>query len=155
MKVIFLDIDGVLCSMRSSAALGGYPAAGNPTSWGKFDDVAIRLLQEAIRQTGAVIVLSSSWRNDVNREALQWRLGIRIEDVTRYGAESEPRGVQIHDWLLRNPGVTEYAILDDDEDMLQDQMPRLCRTSKRNGFLLAHYEELIKLLDGRASLPSD
>ena len=146
MKVIFLDIDGVLSSMRSSAALGGYPAAGSPTSWGKFDDTAVKLLQEAIRQTGAIVVLSSSWRNEVNREALQWRLGIRIEDVTRSGTDAEPRGAQIHDWLIRHPGVETYAILDDDDDMLQDQMPQLCRTSKRNGFLLGHYEELCELL---------
>lgn len=147
MKVIFLDIDGVLCSMRSSAALGGYPAAGNPTSWGRFDDVAIRLLQEAIRHTGAVVVLSSTWRNEANREALQWRLGIRIADVTRAGTEVEPRGAQIHDWLIRRPEVVSYAILDDDADMLQGQMPRLCQTSKRNGFLLAHYEQLCTLLE--------
>lgn len=146
MKVIFLDIDGVLCCARSSVANGGYPAAGNPVSWGKFDDVAIKLLQEAIRKTGAIIVLSSSWRSTANLAALQWRLGIRIESVTRDGTEVEPRGAQIHDWLIRHPDVESYAILDDDEDMLQDQIPRLCLTSKRNGFLIGHYEELLEKL---------
>lgn len=146
MKVIFLDIDGVLCCPRSCVAHGGYPAAGNPVSWGKFDEVAVKMLQEAMRKTGAIVVLSSSWRSTVNLEALQWRLGIRIESVTREGTEAEPRGAQIHDWLIRNPGVESYAILDDDEDMLPDQMPHLCLTSKRNGFLLGHYEELLERL---------
>lgn len=147
MKVIFLDIDGVLCCARSCVAHGGYPAAGNPVSWGKFDEVAIKLLQEAMRKTGAIVVLSSSWRSMVNLEALQWRLGIRIESVTREGTEAEPRGAQIHDWLIRHPSVEAYAILDDDEDMLPDQMPHLCLTSKRNGFLLGHYKELIEKLE--------
>lgn len=147
MKVIFLDIDGVLCCARSCVSHGGYPAAGNPVSWGKFDEVAIKLLQEAMRKTGAIVVLSSSWRSTVNLEALQWRLGIRIESVTREGTEAEPRGAQIHDWLIRHSGVEAYAILDDDEDMLPDQMPHLCLTSKRNGFLLGHYEELLEKLE--------
>lgn len=147
MKVIFLDIDGVLCCARSCVAHGGHPAAGNPVSWGKFDEVAIKLLQEAMRKTGAIVVLSSNWRSTVNLEALQWRLGIRIESVTREGTEAEPRGAQIHDWLIRHPGVDVYAILDDDEDMLPDQMPHLCLTSKRNGFLLGHYEELLEKLE--------
>lgn len=147
MKVIFLDIDGVLCCARSCVAHGGYPAAGNPVSWGKFDEVAIKLLQEAMRKTGAIVLLSSSWRSMVNLEALQWRLGIRIESVTREGAEAEPRGAQIHDWLIRHSGVEAYAILDDDEDMLPYQMPHLCLTSKRNGFLLGHYEELLEKLE--------
>lgn len=147
MKVIFLDIDGVLCCARSCVAHGGYPAAGNPVSWGKFDEVAIKLLQEAMRKTGAIVVLSSNWRSTVNLEALQWRLGIRIESVTREGTEAEPRGAQIHDWLIRHSAVEAYAILDDDEDMLPDQMPHLCLTSKRNGFLLGHYEELLEKLE--------
>lgn len=147
MKVIFLDIDGVLCCARSCAALGGYPAAGNPVSWGKFDEVAIKLLQDLIRKTGSIIVLSSSWRNEANLDALQWRLSVRIEDVTRASATpTEYRGAQIHDWLIRHPGVEAYAILDDDEDMLPDQMPHLCLTSKRNGFLLGHYDVLLEKL---------
>lgn len=147
MKVIFLDIDGVLCSHRSCAANGGYPAPGNPVSWGKFDDVAVRLLQEAILKTMATVVLSSNWRSTVNLAALQWRLGIRIDSVTREGTEAEPRGAQIHDWLVRHPGVESYAILDDDEDMLPDQMEHLCLTSKRNGFLLGHYDDLLEKLE--------
>lgn len=146
MKVIFLDIDGVLCCGRSCVAHEGYPAAGNPVSWGRFDEVAIKLLQEAVRKTCAVVVLSSSWRSTVNLEALQWRLGVRIHSMTREGHEAEPRGAQIHAWLIRHPETTAYAIIDDDEDMLPDQMEHLCLTSKRNGFLLGHYEELLEKL---------
>lgn len=149
MKVIFLDIDGVLCSMRSSAAQGGYPAAGNPASWGKFDDTAVELLRTAIAETGAVVVLSSSWRTEVNIGALEYRLGLRIRDVTRASNEDDMRGKQIGDWLATHDDVQRYAILDDGEDMLPHQMDKLCRTSKRNGFLLGHYEELVEMLGSR------
>lgn len=146
-KIIFLDIDGVLCSMRSAAANNGYPAALNAMHWDKFDQVAINLLQQAVRETGASVVLSSNWRSDVNTQALEWRLGIRIDGVTRPDSSSlEIRGAQIHDWLIEHPEVERYAILDDEEDMLPSQMDKLCRTSKRNGFLIGHYDELCELL---------
>lgn len=146
-KIIFLDIDGVLCSMRSAAANNGYPVALNAMHWDKFDQVAINLLKQAIRHTGASVVLSSNWRNDVNIQALEWRLGIRIEDVTREEfKKDEPRGAQIRDWLAVHPEVERYAILDDDEDFLPNQMDKLCRTSMRNGFLIGHYDELCEML---------
>lgn len=146
MKVIFLDIDGVLCSMRSSMAYSGPPVAAETSTWTKFDEVSIRLLQEAVRSTGAVVVLTSSWRGKVGKELLQWRLGVRLEDVTRPEKDGEVRGNQIKDWLDDHPEVTHYAILDDDEDMLPEQMPHLILTSKRNGFLLGHYDQLCEAL---------
>lgn len=146
MKVIFLDIDGVLCSMRSAIAHGGYPQAANTATWNRFDRTAIALLRTAIDQTGAEIVLSSKWREEVNIPTLEYCLGIKILDTTRISIDKEIRGAQIADWLASNPDVTRYAILDDDEDMMPAQMDHLCRTSKRNGFLIGHYDELIELL---------
>lgn len=146
MKVIFLDIDGVLCSLRSAMAYGGSPVPTDPGSWNKFDDTAIKLLQEAVKRTGAVVVLTSSWREKVGKELLQWRLGVKLEDMTREARDDELRGDQIKDWLADHHEVTVYAILDDDEDMLLEQMPHLILTSKRNGFLLGHYDQLCESL---------
>lgn len=147
MKVIFLDITGVLCSMRSAAAHGGYPAPGNPASWDRFDETAIALLRAAVTHTGARVVLASTWRDIVNLGALEYRLGIKIHDVTRSStADGDTRGARVVDWLAAHPEVERYAILDDDDDFYQNQMDKLCLTSKRNGFLLGHFDELTELL---------
>ena len=48
MKVVFLDIDGVLNSVRSCIAYDGYPWQGDSDEereWHKFDQVAIALLR--------------------------------------------------------------------------------------------------------------
>lgn len=147
MKVIFLDIHGVLCCARSAAAYGGYPAAGNPSGWYRFDRCAITLLQAAIKHTGARVVLSSNWRESVNIDALEYCLGVKFVGTTRASSgDTDTRGARVADWLAANPSVTQYAILDDDMDFNPDQMPKLCLSSKRNGFLLGHYDQLCELM---------
>jgi len=147
MKVIFLDIHGVLCCARSAAALGGYPAAGNPSAWYRFDNTAIALLRAAVAHTGAKVVLSSNWRETVNLDALEYRLGIKFVGTTRATTdETDTRGARVADWLAANPSVSAYAILDDDMDFNPDQMACLCLSSKRNGFLLGHFDQMCELL---------
>lgn len=147
MKVIFLDIGGVLCSMRSAAAYGGYPMPENTTTWDRFDETAIALLQAAVMHTGAQVVLASTWRDTVSIPALEYRLGVKIHDVTREATEEgDTRGARVLDWMAAHPEVERYAILDDDDDFYQNQMDKLCLTSKRNGFLLGHFDEMVELL---------
>lgn len=147
MKIIFLDIDGVLCSQRSDTAYHGRPTPTDTTLWDKFDRCAIDLLKAAVEATGAHVVLSSTWRTTVNMPTLEYCLGVKILDATRADATpDEQRGLQIKDWLDAHPEVTRYAILDDDDGMLPSQTDKLCRTSKRNGFLLGHFDELLELL---------
>ena len=59
-KIIFLDIDGVLNSGRWFAKTGGEPDAdGYGVS---FDPAAVDCLGRIISETGAEIVISSSWK---------------------------------------------------------------------------------------------
>lgn len=147
MKVLFLDIGGVIYSDRSCTAFGAHPEPTAPATWEGFDTTAIYLLRKALSVTGAHVVLSSSWRDRVSLPTLEYALGIKIMDRTRDAFDpGELRGQQIHEWLMQHPEVTRYAILDDDDFMLPSQMEKLCRSSKRNGFLLGHYDELIELL---------
>lgn len=146
MKVLILDIHGVLCSARSAAAYGGYPAPGNPASWDRFDQTAIDLLKSAVKLTGARVVLGSTWRESASIPALEYRLGLKIMDVTRPSTAEDSRGSRLRDWLAGHPEVERYAILDDDEDFYAVQKDRLCLTSKRNGFLLGHFDELVEML---------
>lgn len=147
MKVIFLDIHGVLCCARSAAACGGYPAAGNPASWVRFDNTAIALLRTVVACTGANVVLSSNWRDEANLPALEYRLSTKFFDTTRPSSgEADTRGARVADWMTQHPEVDTYAILDDDEDFNPDQARQLCLTSKRNGFLLGDFDQAVELL---------
>lgn len=155
MKVIFLDIDGVLNSNRSCVALGGFPFPGKhkDRSWHLFDDVAVGLLRRVAKVSGAVCVLSSSWRLGMDTDELRdlgARLGVSIIGKTRDTYGSEPRGEQIQDWLRDHPEVTLYAILDDSSDMLEQQMPYFVRTLHSDGLSYQNHLDAIRILEGGA-----
>ena len=129
MKVIFLDIDGVLNSGYTKERIEGYT----------FVDASnIRFLKELIDQTGAKVVLSSTWRRgwalldtrdeesltssekqDIRLfEALKARLleyGIELMSYTRDFAQ---RGTEIDAWLKEWTGepIEAFVILDDMDD---------------------------------------
>ncbi len=74
MKVIFLDIDGVLNSndwyvyRRDNVAMDSVDAQ---YPFYEFDPRAVKRLNRIIEQTGAKIVVSSSWRSGETVESLQ------------------------------------------------------------------------------------
>ena len=108
MKVLFLDIDGVLNNFGLIRANG----------FDYIDDMMVRILAGVIAQTEAGIVLSSYWRlNPKDRslvDAALGRYGMFVSDRTP--SIPGPRADEISDWLDKNPEVVRYAILDDDGD---------------------------------------
>lgn len=110
MKVLFLDVDGVL-NYREWFRIHGredYP----------LDPVCIELVQRIIKETGCKIVLSSTWRN---HEGSVQELKKYFEIIDKTPHFSSFRGDEIKAWLEKHPEVTKYAILDDDNDMHPDQ----------------------------------
>jgi hypothetical protein len=108
MKIIFSDIDGVLnCS--------GTP---NPR---KFPYIAepklVARLHTVLERAEAQIVLTSTWRYDPAGlfSAKHW--GIPFIDITP-DLPKEPRRNEILAWLRDHPGVTRFAVLDDEDDEL-------------------------------------
>lgn len=132
MKVIFLDIDGVLnvyCQSRDKYGCN-------------FHQHLIDNLQTIIDATDAKIVISSSWRVDglaIMKSMWLFRnLPGDVIDITpdlyytysgKDGDDDYSRGDEIQLWLDKNPQVTNYVIIDDDTDMLQSQMDNFVRTS--------------------------
>lgn len=130
MKIIFLDIDGVI-----SLPKGGLYS---------LNKKRLRLLEEIITDTGAQIVLSSTWRKDDTAfrkltRVLAYR-GLKISDITP-DFSNEPqrplerfyRGHEIQDWLNRHPQVENYVILDDDSDVLDSQLRHFIQTDSNIG----------------------
>jgi len=106
MKIIFLDVDGVL------------------SSFGERGLCALRLdmFAAVVKQTGADVVLSSTWRMPQCRDQrmrLQHELGKRgaeIADWTPIAMDLKTRGDEIQVYMnrFRRGEVTDFVILDDD-----------------------------------------
>lgn len=149
MKILFLDIDGVLNSVRSAVALHGYPYRERCHE--KFDEVALGLIRQICDKTRAKICLSSTWRLHLNEEGLlKLSEAIDLPIVSKTPRFiGKQRGYEIENWLneFKNiSDITKYAIVDDDRDMLKEQLPFFVKTSNRNGLLYEDYEKLLELL---------
>lgn len=143
-KVIFLDIDGVLNSSRSCYAFGGFPHDFGTAAMARFDHVAIALIRKACELTDASIVLSSTWRLLHSVHECANGLDLPIFDKTPGGGGF--RGAQIQEWLDAHPEVEKWVIVDDDSDMLDSQKPQFVQTDFQNGLSYDNYQQIVHLL---------
>ena len=157
MKVLFLDIDGVLNHENHYKWL---METDEPTPlqrvypYSEFNPESCKILNRIIKETGCKIVLSSSWRLDgINRMNILFKhFGLpRIYDITpslceRFG--SLCRGKEIDKWLSEHPEVNKYVIVDDDSDMEEHQLPYFVKTDAyTNGLNEEIAEKIIKMLN--------
>jgi len=151
MNVLFLDIDGVLNSRRSSlhlqTARDTFLTLKSTNPFDDMDPVAINMIRYLCERTGAQIVLSSAWRENWKKEDLSKRLGLDLFDYT----DTKPgtRGEQIQRWLNSHPEVTEYAIVDDNSGMLLSQVDHFVQTDFDEGLTFANYRQLRDILNGK------
>ena len=139
MKIIFLDIDGVLNSAVDSARGGAtqtYDLAPRP----------IRLLNTLISNTGAKVVLSSSWRVSSSPPQIQSMLedegftGEIISFTPDLFDLANTRGNEILYWIKDHENLVgdyekykNYVILDDVPDMLYCQKDNFIHTDSYIG----------------------
>lgn len=155
MFIIFLDIDGVLNSVESTVAY--HHLRGHPTTiyseTDRLDLIAIGLLKYLVDVTDAKIVVSSTWRLNYSLKQFvdifatyEWANAPFIGKTGRGGIGSV-RGDEIQEWLDANKDtVTNYVIIDDDSDMLEDQLPHFVNTSGTTGFTLVNLCEALTIL---------
>jgi hypothetical protein len=153
MKVIFLDFDGVLNSVRYDRER----ARGDTNN---IDVTRLPLLKEIVDRTGAKIVLSTSWRIYWDRdEALCEPIGRWINELfAQYGLfvfdktitiSSSDRDQEVRRWLSAHDGEVEaFVILDDIAFGWGDLSDHLVRTHPRigRGLEREHVERAIALL---------
>ena len=112
MKVLFLDIDGVLNSARTAVAFNGYPHKFTPDHLQMFDTVSVNLIRGLCAKGGVSVVVSSAWRYSHGWDEIGRALELPTMDQTP--SLCGTRGDEIADWLRRHPEVEQYAIVDDD-----------------------------------------
>ena len=118
MKVIFLDVDGVLNSEHCfKKEHKRYERTHEVRVDKGLDKRFIKNLKWLVNKTGAKIVLSSSWRGLVKKDKNHYlhkyleEQGLKIYDYTpNVGLE---RGIDIQEWLNHHLDVTNIVILDD------------------------------------------
>lgn len=141
MKVLFLDVDGVL----NCAPNGG------------LDGEKLDRLANICQLTGAVVVISSSWRkygdqlqrllSSLVRRRIEVRGSTPITDRQERGLwVSNSREQEIQSWLSDHPEVTAFVILDDDPMQALKHRQVLCQSDQ--GLTESKAFQAIKLLQG-------
>jgi len=154
MKIVFLDIDGVLNSRRFLEAQNSSGEDYVPMSlewWAAgVDPQAVELLNDLLDRTGAKVVVSSSWRLGSTLEWLEKVLkyrgftGALISVTPRVIGGS--RGEEIDLWLRNHGrGVRAFVALDDDIEMAP-VAHRHVKTEFTTGLLPKHVELAVQLL---------
>jgi hypothetical protein len=144
-KFLFLDFDGVL---NSSVFLHGKKTRRDEDM---FDPRAVERLTRVLDQTGARIVVSSSWRHGrdaTELEGLLHRVGLparhRVAGVTGVG---RTRGEEIRAWLFAYPGtVRRFAIVDDMSSMGRHLRACFVRTNPAVGLTDRNADQLLQIL---------
>lgn len=119
MKVIFLDIDGVMNIFTADYIAEGFP-------WSGYEPSAVKNLNDIISETDAKLVISSTWRLHYTKEEMQeglsrWGVAGEVIDMTgicdglrtKKDFSASSRASEIYDWLADHADVRSYVSLDD------------------------------------------
>ena len=154
MKIIFLDIDGVLCNRKSWINITDYY-----DGYDNFDNNCLRLLEKIVEETKAFIVVTSSWRVGKTTEKMKkifldrgFKYSEKIIDITPDLLNDCPSGWEIRKWLHCQKTessfpVKQYVIIDDDIDMLYEQKDNFVETKTEIGLTEQDYNKAIKILN--------
>lgn len=152
-KVIFLDVDGVINS-------NFYYRKVNRESERCYMFLSRELilkLKDIVMKTGAVIVLSSSWRTSFNQDmkprsimaeylltALE-RENLSLFDKTNvYGVD---RYMEIKEWLSNHPIVETFVILDDIDFHWKELEKYWIRCDPNIGISAENIEDAVNILN--------
>lgn len=142
MKIIFLDIDGVMNCM----------ATAYQTRRKGFDLIPSALLRRIIQETGAKIVVSGALGRAVALDILRGyfeRAGIPGDTVIGVTDTVGRRGEDISQWLHAHPeGITGYILIDDaDAAQVAPHENVTVRTNWFTGMSYANAEQAIAFLN--------
>lgn len=118
MKIIFLDIDGVLNSRE-------YDKKRDLTKFTNIDETRLPYVKQIVDETGAAIVLSSTWRTHWNSDRAKCdesglyiielfaKYGLEIYDKTPEGNYVDRHDEIKHYMLYSGEPISSFVIIDD------------------------------------------
>ena len=132
MKIIFLDFDGVMDTAYYDHMLSKQGLPGNDPYGTVFDPNCVHNLRRIIDNTGADIVVSSSWKHFMTYKEFLEMWDARglpgfVTDVTPIPDMRRNRGDEIDSWLNECNVECQYVIIDDldGSNFNEHQIPRL------------------------------
>ena len=132
MKIIFLDFDGVMDTAYYDHMLSKQGLPGNDPYGTVFDPNCVHNLRRIIDNTGADIVVSSSWKHFMTYKEFLEMWDARglpgfVTDVTPIPNMRRNRGDEIDAWLNECNVECQYVIIDDldGSNFNEHQIPRL------------------------------
>ncbi len=159
MKLIFLDFDGVLNSKKWFNTLNNRHVDDKiilVDTDQMLDPEPVELINQLVEQTGAEVIISSSWRilhtlDSLNQSLKDAGARFKATDVTQ--RLYTPRGIEIQTYLDYVAGlggvVEQFVIIDDDSDMEHLRNTKhFIKTIFVYGFTKWHFDEALKVLNG-------
>lgn len=161
MKVIFLDVDGVLNSeedLRVRVENGTHQGL----LYAEVEDRPLVLLKKLVDKSDAKIVVSSSWRIGCERSGRESIFGAGlynklVKRLADYDLEpfditpslsNKQRGDEIREWMQNcNEDIESFVILDDDNDMCEFVDTNLVLTDYKYGLTEELVEKALKILE--------
>lgn len=156
MKVIFLDIDGVLNTDETFINIyKEFKNTGNRRI--EIDEFRVEFLSKIIKITKAKVVLSSSWRiffneelKPVNNKSYELLKLLNKYDIGLYSKTDylgTKRESEIDKWLLDNNNIENFIIFDDESfDLKKYENNKLIKTNK-TGLCYKHINLAINMLN--------
>jgi len=167
-KIIFLDIDGVMNVESYITAVFDICKRANidpnqhmRDEYGHlFCPLTVRYLNWIIESTDAKIVISSTWRMSglsIMQEMWKHRnlpgevIGITpnmrsFKDNDLSFKKRAERGNEIKHYLEQHPEITDYVIIDDDDDVLEEQESNFVQTHPQYGLIADLATKCIEIL---------
>ena len=161
MKIIFLDIDGVLNFHKTLwrwdyTKKEPYKAEPGEREGGFYgiDPSRVALILMIVEKTGAKLVLSSTWRLDKDWQETMEKNGLKKDlflgrtDEILSAPYRTQRGHEVDEWL-KSCGlvIKKYAIIDDNDDFLDHQKEHFFKTGMMEGLTESHAFKIIEHLN--------
>jgi hypothetical protein len=146
-KIIFLDVDGVLNYDYCPDLIPNDD--GTKSKLLGISSMHVYLLNKILKETGAKIVLSSTWRlHDFTFNYLG-KVGIHEWETRLIGKTSSmgERGDEIRAWIAENNFSGKYIVID---DMRYEGIPaaNMCNTNPNIGLTEQNAIDIINFLNG-------
>ena len=149
MNIIFLDVDGVLNSIKGlieSYQINKRPYSGYDYP---FDERCLNNLKRIVLETNSYLVITSTWRmHEIGKSILlaklkEYELDTRVIGYT--DILHKRRGEEIKAYLNKLDKEVNYIILDDDNDF-ESLEEHLIQTNYEVGLTEKDQEEAVKKL---------